>query len=148
MSPLYAASLALLVLCVGLAIWRGGGSERLTAAILVLVWIGTAATPFDGVYPPWPIIAMDGFVALLLLYLAMFSRRIWPIWAAAFQTLLMANHLAFIRFHEIQHWAYVVGYYVWGDAVMLALILGALTRKRTTPPSAGASGQDPGTPGP
>jgi hypothetical protein len=133
MSPIYAVSLALLIGSAALALWRGGPWERATAAVLVLNWIGTTLAPFDLTSPPWVAIGLDGATMLFLLYLALYSRRRWAIWAAAFQFLLMANHLAFVRFHELEQWAYVTAYYVWGDAVMLSLIAGTLWRTRGTP---------------
>ncbi|MBU4136897.1 MAG: hypothetical protein KJ690_10835 [Alphaproteobacteria bacterium] len=130
MSPIYAVSLALLIVSAAVALWRGGPWERTTAAVLVLTWIGTALAPFDPARPPWVAIALDGATLLLLLYLALYSKRRWTVWATAFQFLLMANHLAFVRFHELEQWAYVTAYYVWGDAVLLCLIAGALWRPR------------------
>lgn len=130
MSPIYAVSLVLLIVSAAVALWRGGPWERTTAAVLVLTWIGTALAPFDPARPPWVAIALDGATLLLLLYLALYSKRRWTVWATAFQFLLMANHLAFVRFHELEQWAYVTAYYVWGDAVLLCLIAGALWRPR------------------
>ncbi len=130
MSPIYAVSLALLIVSAAVALWRGGPWERTTAVVLVLTWIGTALAPFDPARPPWVAIALDGATLLLLLYLALYSKRRWTVWATAFQFLLMANHLAFVRFHELEQWAYVTAYYVWGDAVLLCLIAGALWRPR------------------
>ena len=138
MSPIYAVSLALLITAAALALWRGGRWERATAAVLVLVWVGTALAPFDPTKPPWVAIALDGGTLLFLLYLALYSRRRWTVWATAFQFLLMANHLAFVRFHELEQWAYVTAYYVWGDAVLLSLVAGALWSTRRTSPT----GQD------
>ena len=141
MSPIYAVSLALLIIAVALAVWRGGRWERATAAVLVLTWAGTALAPFEPTKPPWVAIALDGGTLLFLLYLALYSRRRWALWATAFQFLLMANHLAFVRFHELEQWAYVTAYYVWGDAVLLALIAGALWRERkAAEPAVGDAG--------
>jgi hypothetical protein len=134
MSPIYTISLALLILAVALAVWRGGGWERATAAVLVLTWIGTALAPFEPTHPPWIAIGLDGGTTLFLLYLALYSKRRWTVWATAFQFLLMANHLAFVRFHELEQWAYVTAYYVWGDAVLLSLITGIFLRARRDPP--------------
>ncbi len=133
MSVIYAVSLVLLVVSVTFALWRGGRWERATAAVLVLTWIGTALAPFDSVNPPWVPIGLDGATLLFLLYLALYSKRQWTIWATAFQFLLMANHLAFVRFHELEQWAYVSAYYVWGDAVLLSLIVGSVWRARRDP---------------
>ena len=135
MSPIYAVSLGLLILASALALWRGGVWERTTAAVLVLTWIGTALAPFNRTEPPWVAIGLDGGTMLFLLYLVLFSKRRWTVWAAAFQFLLMANHLAFVRFHELEQWAYVSAYYVWGDAVLLSLIAGAIWRARHASPA-------------
>ena len=139
MSPIYAVSLTLLIVAAALALWRGGAQERATAAVLVLTWIGTALAPFDPVRPPWVAIGLDGATMLFLLYLALYSKRRWTVWAAAFQFLLMANHLAFVRFHQLEQWAYVTAYYVWGDAVLLALIAGAIWRARPAAADLGPS---------
>ena len=141
MSPIYVVSLALLIVSAALALWRGGGWERATAAVLILVWIGSTLMPFDSRNPPWVIIALDGGTLLFLLYLALYSKRQWTLWATAFQFLLMANHLAFVRFHELEQWAYVSAYYVWGDAVLLSLLAGTVWPARpaspANPPDAG-----------
>ncbi len=136
MSPIYAVSLVLLIVSAALALWRGGWSERATAAVLVLTWIGTALAPFNHTEPPWVAIGLDGAAMLFLLYLALYSKRRWTVWATAFQFLLMANHLAFVRFHELEQWAYVTAYYVWGDAVLLSLIAGVIWRARDASPKA------------
>jgi hypothetical protein len=136
MSPIYAVSLVLLVVSVACAFWRGGRWERATAAVLVLTWIGTALAPFRATEPPWVAIGLDSGTMVFLLYLALYSKRRWTIWATAFQFLLLANHLAFVRFHELEQWAYVTAYYVWGDAVLLSLIAGALWRARQPSPAA------------
>jgi branched-subunit amino acid transport protein AzlD len=34
--------------------------------------------------------------------------------------------LAFVRFQELEQWAYVTAYYAWGNAVLLSLIVGTL----------------------
>ena len=102
---------------------------------LSCLWIGTTLAPFDSLNPPWAPIGLDGATMLFLLYLALYSRRQWTIWATAFQFLLMANHLAFVRFHELEQWAYVTAYYVWGDAVLLSLIVGVLWPARDASPA-------------
>ena len=137
MSPIYAVSLVLLIAAAALAVWRGERWQRATAAVLVLTWIGTTLAPFDPARPPWVAIALDGVTMLFLLYQALFSKRRWAVWATAFQFLLMANHLAFVRFHQLEQWAYVTAYYVWGDAVLLALIAGLLTRAKAAAATAG-----------
>lgn len=129
MSPLFIFSQTLLVIVAALAFWRGRVWEKATAAVLVGNWAATELAHFNRIDPPWLIITFDGLVCLFLFYLAVFSGRKWTLWAAAGQILLMANHLAFIRFHAIQQWAYVSAYMIWGDLVLVALAIGVLTRK-------------------
>lgn len=134
MSPIYAVSLVLLIATAALALWRGGRWERATAAVLVLTWIGTALVPFRATEPPWVAIGLDGATMVFLLYLALYSKRRWTAWATAFQFLLMANHLAFVRFEELEQWAYVTAYYAWGNAVLLTLITGVIWPARRPAP--------------
>lgn len=137
MSPIYVVSQTLLVLVAALAFWRGRGWEKATAVVLLLNWLGTELGPdFNEVNPPWFGIGLDGAVALFLIYVALFSGRRWALWAAAFQLLLMANHLAFIRYHLLDQWPYITAYYIWGDLLLLALAVGVLTRKHRVNTSA------------
>lgn len=129
MSPLYIVSAVLHALVIALAFWRGRGWERIAAAVLLTNWGLTELSQFNGIDPPWLIISYDGAVCLFLLYAAIFSGRKWALSAAACQVLLMANHLAFIRYHLIGQWAYVSAYMIWGNLVALALAIGVLTRK-------------------
>jgi hypothetical protein len=129
--PIYYVSQTLLVLVAIFAFWRGRGWERVTATVLLLNWFGTELAHFNRVDPPWVIITLDGLVFLYIVYAALFSGRLWSIWAAAFQFLLMANHLAFARFHALHQWAYVTAYYVWGDLLLVALAVGTALARRT-----------------
>jgi hypothetical protein len=127
MSPIYLFSQSLLVLVSAAAFWRGRGWERATAIVLLLNWLGTELGPdFNMVDPPWFGNILDAAVCLFMIYAALFSARTWTLWAAAFQILLMANHLAFIRFHALQQWAYISAYYVWGDLLLVALLIGVI----------------------
>ena len=65
-----------------------------------------------------------------MIYAALFSGRKWTLWAAAFQILLMANHLAFVRYHLLDQWPYITAYYIWGDLLLIALLVGVLFRER------------------
>lgn len=129
MSPFYIFSSTFLVVVAALAFWRGRIWERSTAAVLLAIWGLTELSHFNGIDPPWLIITYDGAGCLFLLYAAIFSGRRWTLWAAAGQVLLMANHLAFVRYNLIGQWAYVSAYMTWGNLVVLALAIGVLTRK-------------------
>ncbi|RZJ00665.1 MAG: hypothetical protein EON90_06510 [Brevundimonas sp.] len=134
MSPIFAFSQTLLVIVAALAFWRGRVWERTTAAVLLLNWLGTALAPdFNEIDPPWFIMSLDGLVCLFMIYAALFSGRRWTLWGAAFQILLMANHLAFVRYHMLDQWPYITAYYIWGDLLLAALLVGVLFRDAAKP---------------
>jgi hypothetical protein len=130
MSPIYIFTLALLVLAGMLALVRGGGWERSTAAALALAWLLSALTPFDFKTPPWPAIIADGCVFLFLLYGALQSRRLWMAVAAGFQCLILATHYVFIHRLDLDNWAYVSAYYVWNIGVIGTLCAASLLAPR------------------
>lgn len=135
MSPIFIVSQTSLVIIAALAFWRGRTWERATAAVLLLNWLGTALGPdFNMVDPPWFGNFLDALVCLFMIYAALFSGRTWTLWAAAFQILLMANHLAFIRFHALEQWAYITAYYIWGDLLLVALLIGVIFPQRSPAP--------------
>lgn len=119
-------TLGLLLVATGLAFWRGSLWERAVAIVLLLAWICSAFLPFDGVTPPWGVIALDCAVFLFLLFVCLNTRRHWPIFAAAFQFLVLATHYVFVRNQDLMQWAYVSAYYVWNIGLIIALCLGAV----------------------
>ena len=130
MSPIYIFTLSLLVLAGLLALVRGDGWQRSTAAALALSWAITALTPFDFKTPPWPAIISDGCVFLFLLYGALQSRRLWMPIAASFQFLILATHYVFIDRLDLDNWAYVSAYYVWNIGVIGTLCAASLLGRR------------------
>lgn len=130
MSPIYVFTLSLLVLAGLLALARGGGWERSTAAVLALSWFLSWLTPFDFKTPPWPAIIADGCVFLFLLYATLRSRRLWVPIAAGFQFLILATHYVFIHRLDLDNWAYVSAYYVWNIGVIGTLCAASLLRPR------------------
>jgi len=90
--------LLLLLGCVGLAMWLGSATERWGGAILFLESIASplVAQPhharWHSIEPGILLVDFLGLAAFLIL--AIRSRRFWPIWAAAFQLLVVAANLA------------------------------------------------------
>jgi len=110
---------------------RGGRLERQAIAIVALAWVASALAPIgDRTGPSWAIAAIDGLLLLYLLYLAAFSRRLWPVAAAGFQLLILATHAAFAVRSELEQWGYFTAYYLWSWGVLAALTVGALTTRR------------------
>ncbi len=125
----WGATALMAVTCVA-AIFRGGAPERWTAAALALAWLGSLLAPFDFSSPPWAVIGIDAGLFLVLLYWAAFSKKSWPIWAAAFQFLILATHAAFARNIGLDQWGYVSAYYVWSIAVVVCLLIGVIRARR------------------
>lgn len=84
-----------LVLVVGFAFLKGDETERLGAAALALIMIAGVAT-WDGTSMSllrWAPMAFDIVLLLVFIGLAWHSRKSWPIWAAAFQALVVTGHI-------------------------------------------------------
>ena len=130
MSPIYAFTVALLLLAGLLALVRGGVWEKSTAALLFATLVVSALTPFDFKTPPWPAIAADACVVLFLLYGSVRSRRIGRPGAAAVQFLILATHYASIHRLDLDNWAYISAYYVWNIGVIGTLCAASLFARR------------------
>lgn len=89
---------ALLVFSISYSFWRGGEPERLGAAILLamtlLQAVSSALLPprIDAVDPVAVII--DGFGVIAFGVIALYARRIWPVWATSLQILSLSSHFA------------------------------------------------------
>jgi hypothetical protein len=84
-----------LVLAVGFALLKGDETERLGGAALALIMIAGVATE-DGSslsFARWAPMAFDIVLLLIFIGLAWHSRKSWPIWAAAFQALIVTGHV-------------------------------------------------------
>lgn len=107
------------------AIWRGGLEERLAAANL---WLNTTATHLLRDYS-WPQVQPAGFVAdvlslVLLLAIALRSRKYWPLAAAAFQLLMVITHIAKLIDPDIGQWSYLTAIVIWTHLLNVALGVG------------------------
>lgn len=124
------------------ALWRGGGVERLVAVANLAAWIATMAVqdrlawidPLTWVDPQWGVLAVDGVFALVLLYLAMTRSQSWLLFAAAFQILGVATHLAMLADDGFRAKAYLAGLIIWSYLVLAALAVGVWSHWRPTRP--------------
>ncbi|MFN3931831.1 MAG: hypothetical protein ACK4JY_08800 [Brevundimonas sp.] len=87
--------LAIALLVIGFAFWKGDEPERVSAAAYALVFIGTLMIKDDRSLstPQWGVMGMDIVLLLVFLGLAAHSRRGWLVWASAFQALIVTGHL-------------------------------------------------------
>lgn len=105
------AFLIVLVLSITLAAWRGGPPEKWGAATLTamtavqvvgIVAIGWRLGKIDLVALTVDLVGFAAFTAI-----ALFARRVWPLWASALQLFSLTTH--FVRasdfpIHPIVYW--------------------------------------------
>lgn len=82
----------------GIGLWKGGVPERFGAAtlcaipVLQFTWYASIPAEYQHVDPIS--LAADLVGVLGFGYLALNARRVWPIWACAFQLLSLSGHFA------------------------------------------------------
>ncbi|KQY96636.1 hypothetical protein [Brevundimonas sp. Root1423] len=85
----------LIVLVVSFALIKGDEPERIGGAAYALIMIAGVMTWEGGnvSLPAWGPMALDMLLLAVLVGLAFHSRRAWPVWAAAFQALIVTSHV-------------------------------------------------------
>ncbi len=115
---------AMFVIC-GVALWIGGRMERGLAIATILAWVGSAALEIDDHrIPQWGIFAVDLIYLGVLGSLALFDRRIWLLFMAAFQLLIVLTHVAFALDRSLMQWGFFSAYYLWSYAELVAFAIG------------------------
>lgn len=87
--------LAVAVLVVGFAFLKGEEAERIGAAAYAIVVLATSMIK-DGTsmsVPRWGVMGIEVVLLAVFVGLAWHSRRSWPVWAAAFQALIVTGHI-------------------------------------------------------
>jgi hypothetical protein len=131
-------SLAVLLACCGLAIWRGRTVERVAAAAMAAAWFASPLVQNDNqtLGPQGGVLLVDTLLLLALLALALTSDRWWTMAATAFQGLAAVVHLATAIDQQIIPRAYYVAGSLLSYLVMGALLVGAWNAGRPgAPPS-------------
>lgn len=120
-------SLAVLLACCGLAIWRGRWVERVAAAAMAAAWFASPLVQNDqqtlGLQSG--VLMVDILLLLVLLSLALTSDRWWTMAATAFQGVSALVHLAAAIDHQVIPRAYYVAGSLLSYLVMGALLVGA-----------------------
>jgi len=115
---------AMFVIC-GVALWIGGRMERGLAIATIIAWVGSAALEIDDHrIPQWGIFAVDLVYLGVLGSLALFDRRIWLLFMAAFQLLIVLTHVAFALDRSLMQWGFFSAYYLWSYAELVAFAIG------------------------
>lgn len=85
----------LTVLVVAFAFLKGDEPERVAAGGYVLAWFASLLIQGDGAADgtQWGLMAIDSIMLAVLVALTWKSRRAWPVWASALQSLIVMGHI-------------------------------------------------------
>ena len=85
----------LTVAAVAFAFLKGDEPERIAAGAYVLGWFASLLIQGDGSVggTQWGLMGIDTIMLLVLVALAWKSRRSWPVWASALQSLVVMSHI-------------------------------------------------------
>jgi len=128
--------LALFGLSTGYALWRGGGPERVTAAVFVAgvlasVTVGLFRIPGDFATVPIRLLTIDVLGAILFAWIAIRANRLWTIPFAACQLLTALAHFARLADPGIIPKGYMFLTVIWSWPMVLLLAWGTyLYRER------------------
>lgn len=86
------------VFVITFAFIKGDDPERIAAGTYALVALAGAIIPKDTESggPLWGLMGLDIVQLLVFIGLAWYSRRAWPVWASAFQALVVTGHLLMV----------------------------------------------------
>jgi len=128
--PVWVWPTVLMGVC-GLAAWRGRDPERLAAGGYLAAWALTVVVFKDGSRDiQWAVMAIDGALLVLMVGLALRSRRFWPLFVAALQLLAVLTHIARALDARVSGWAYLTAVLVWGYLALGMIAYGAWTAPR------------------
>ncbi|WP_428156249.1 hypothetical protein [Brevundimonas sp.] len=129
-TPLQIGLTLAMVLCLALALWKGGQALRLAAAGMVLGSVLSALVQ-DRTRPEaaqWIIMVVDAGYLLLLVALVWRTLQGWLVWAAALQLAQAITHVSFALNPEIFGRAYISTSYVLFAGLLAALFWGLSAR--------------------
>ena len=113
------------------AVWRGRDNERLAAAAVLANWALTIvvyrAASRD---MQWGILLVDLAQLGVFLWIAMTSRRYWPLFVAAFGLLQVLTHGAKAVDTHVSAWAYITAEIIWSYLIIFAIGYAAWTAPR------------------
>lgn len=119
-----------IVVCAA-ALWKGGRDERLIAAALLLSWAVSYASLLQRLPgTQWGEFAADTVLLALLSFVAMRSRRYWPLAAAGFQLLAVLTHAASLVDRHLGAWAYITANIIWTQLITVSLAVGTYNHWR------------------
>jgi hypothetical protein len=129
-----AAFYATLVFSIGYALVRGSAPERLGAGVLIAMTVmqftARAVIPPDFTIVYLVSLIVDAFGVVAFGMLAIYAKRVWPLWATSLQILSLTAHFA----QEVGDTSNIGTYIVMKGAptflAILALLAGAIAHRR------------------
>jgi hypothetical protein len=114
-----------------IAVLRGRSEERLATGTIVLGWALTVVAFKDrSVDTQWQVLLVDTAELPVFLWLAMRSRRWWPLFAAGFKLLIVITHLAHALDESVSSWAYLTAALIWSYLALFTVAYAAWTAPR------------------
>lgn len=117
---------ALIIFFGAWALWRGGKTERLGAAFILIAWFLTPIVQTRGVIGlDLGTTTIDALLLLVLTWLSISSRELWTLLASSSQLLCVIGHFASALSPNVGMFTYVTGNGFWGGYMLiLALAIG------------------------
>lgn len=110
------------------AVWRGRDNERLAATGVLAGWaLSMVVARARSNDTQWGVFAVDAILLVLFLWLAMRSRRFWPLFVAGFQLLMVFTHFASMLDTGVTGWAYLTAKLIWSYLIVLTIGYAAWT---------------------
>ncbi|WP_051257193.1 hypothetical protein [Brevundimonas aveniformis] len=108
------------------ALLKGDKSERMAGGALVIAWLATLAVHRDTnlTSVTIPVFLIDMALLALLIGLSWRSDRNWPVWAAAFQSIVVLVHVVTLVDLRIRAIAYLSAQTVGTYGVLICLAVG------------------------
>jgi hypothetical protein len=114
-----------------LAVWRGRDDERLAAAGFLAAWaLSLVVFKSRSEETQWAVLAIDFGLLALVTWIALHSRRYWPLLAAALQALAVGAPLAKALDAGVTGWAYLTAALAFQYLALITIGYGAATAPR------------------
>jgi hypothetical protein len=111
-----------------IAIWRGRDEERLAAGAVLADW-ALSMTVFiaRSQQTQWPVLIVDTAQFAILLWIALKTRRYWPLLTCGFALLQLITHIAHAADTGVSGWAYLTATRLWSYLILWTIAYGAWT---------------------
>ncbi len=128
--PIWVWPSALLLVC-AVAVWRGRDNERLAAGALLAAWaLSMVVFKARSEETQWAVLIVDSSLLAVYGWIALRTRRYWPLFLAAFQFLAVITHGAHALDTAVSGWAYITAIRVWTYLGLFAIGYGSWTAPR------------------